>query len=659
MAFYQHEPLESPDVQLRLTILHPAKSYSSIHCDLIQVTPELLEGYEVKFDALSYCWGQGAASNTIFIDGKAHQVTPNLEHALRALRRKDAQRLLWIDAICIDQRSLAERNAQVPRMGWIYTNAVEVVIWIGRDMEREDNNIRWDPSLWPSNTDISAGSSSKTFLAFQFLRNLAWFSREKMEYNTNVSLYIKLLDMCKSADYCANVMRLLRREWFERVWVIQEVVLAKKATVVCGSQSIPWSELEGASKAMVHYEITNAVSTTHPFFTIVGRDRISRVVDCRTRRRIFPLLEATQASRYATMALYATNPRDKLYGVMGMLPLEDVQDIKVDYDHSLIDVYRLWVEARIRRTGVLDPLSLCANTARRGFPSWVPDLTHRLPQDQNLFSITHSISPGVGAPPPSTIYNASGSAQAKIQSSSRTIGSRIVHELNLRGVQVGIIDFLAPEITQDVVPPSGDLQDILGQLEDMLLSSDAGKRRMRVMLKSKSLGQCHKQLLEEFGTTIFRGYAHTNIDCSMTRMYQCFRGRSVEPSLQITTWPPTQPQELYSNFANYIRAFLWYSRYFVTSQGYFGVVSDNCNVKVGDELWILAGGKTPFVLRRARERSAEYGDDDRELFGPCYISTYMTGSRFMSSAQGKKASIGSGNQPVARHSDLFKDLILV
>lgn len=249
--------------------------------------------------------------------------------------------------------------------------------------------------------------------------------------------------------------------------------------------------------------------------------------------------------------------------------------------------------------------------------------------------------------------------QTDTRSSSRTIGSRIVHELNLRGVQVGIIDFLAPEITQDVVPPSGDLQDILGQLEDMLLSSDACKRRMRVMLKSKSLEQCQKELLEEFGTTMFRGYAHSNIDCSMTRMYQCFRGRSVEPSLQVTTWPPTQPREFYANFANYIRLFLWFSRYFVTSQGYFGVVSDNCNAKLHDELWVLAGGKTPFVLRRARERSAEYGDDDRELLGPCYISTYMDGSRFMSSAQGKKASTGNGNESVARHSDLFKDLILV
>jgi hypothetical protein len=89
---------------------------------------------DLEYEALSY---GGEATDTVLItlNDKPFQATKNLAAALRALRRPDAERLLWIDAICIDQTSVAERNREVRRMDEVYRNAVQAIIWLGDGTE--------------------------------------------------------------------------------------------------------------------------------------------------------------------------------------------------------------------------------------------------------------------------------------------------------------------------------------------------------------------------------------------------------------------------------------------------------------------------------------------------------------------------------------------
>ena len=658
MTFYQPSPLEYPEVELRLAILYSAKQYCSVHCDLVTITPDLLSEYGIGFEALSYCWGKDVATKTIFIDGLPHQVTPNLEHALRHLRSKTEKRIIWIDAICINQQDVEERNKQVPRMGWIYSNATEVLIWIGRDNEKEDSEISWDPDIWPQR-DQTGGSRLKTDIAFQFLENLAWFSKQTLASNPNFFHLTMLVDMCKNVDNCANISRLLRRKWFERVWVIQEVVLARKATVVCGYRSIPWSTLVAASKGMVNAELMTMVSPSCPFFSLIGQHRISRIEDCVHKRQIFPLLEATQASKFPSMAIHATDARDKLYGLLGLMSLEDKQDVEVDYSLSVVDVYKSWVQKRLLRTGQLDVLTLCANTGRRGFPSWVPDLNHRLPLDLMLFSITHSIRPAPNAEPPTTRYTASGSALAFPKFSTEITNSRTVHVLHLQGFEVDTIEFIVPKITPELVPLSGDIQDILDQLENMLIFSSGGLRKMINMSSMRTYEERRAQLQREFATTLIRGYKHANITCSLETMYECFRGRADDPSLLPTSWPPTHTQEFYANFGMYLRNFLWLSRFFVSSLGYFGVVSDNCNVAEGDQIWILKGGKTPFILRQVNGGPLQSDRTVRELLGSCYLNGCMDGQLSPSSWNIVEELRGTGIEDQAQRAAVVRDVMLV
>ncbi|PVH74537.1 heterokaryon incompatibility, partial [Cadophora sp. DSE1049] len=85
-----------------------------------------------RYEALSYTWGPPSPPSEqqyILCDGKKLPVTENCISALYHLRKKYSNRLLWIDAICIDQTNVEEASQQVQIMGQIYQNAAEVIVW--------------------------------------------------------------------------------------------------------------------------------------------------------------------------------------------------------------------------------------------------------------------------------------------------------------------------------------------------------------------------------------------------------------------------------------------------------------------------------------------------------------------------------------------------
>jgi hypothetical protein len=103
---FSYSPLD-PDVDcIRLIIIEAAKPDSSmISCRLQHVT----FAQKPKYEALSYTWGDQLVEERILLDGKLFEVGRNLMHALRYLQDPVMNRVLWIDAICIDQRNIPER----------------------------------------------------------------------------------------------------------------------------------------------------------------------------------------------------------------------------------------------------------------------------------------------------------------------------------------------------------------------------------------------------------------------------------------------------------------------------------------------------------------------------------------------------------------------
>ncbi|EUC40540.1 hypothetical protein COCMIDRAFT_9612 [Bipolaris oryzae ATCC 44560] len=99
-----------------------------IQCELVTVS---LEKHLGAFDALSYVWGYTDVKERIKMDGKTIEVTLNLEAALRRVRNTEAAELVWVDALCINQRDVEEKNIQVMRMKDVYTKCGRVLVWLG------------------------------------------------------------------------------------------------------------------------------------------------------------------------------------------------------------------------------------------------------------------------------------------------------------------------------------------------------------------------------------------------------------------------------------------------------------------------------------------------------------------------------------------------
>ena len=122
---------------IRIVRVHGSCSADSpVECDLLERS---LEDQQPKYEAISYCWEGQKPTQILLCEGQALLVTKNCVSALKRFRptAKDETRLLWIDAICIDQTATRERSHQVELMGEIYNKADHVLAWLG-DLEESN-----------------------------------------------------------------------------------------------------------------------------------------------------------------------------------------------------------------------------------------------------------------------------------------------------------------------------------------------------------------------------------------------------------------------------------------------------------------------------------------------------------------------------------------
>jgi hypothetical protein len=126
---YAYPPLDHTVDGIRLVVIEPSRGEhnSSIKCRIRHVAFK----EKPRYEALSYTWGDEPAQGKVLIDGGAISVGPNLMKALLHLREPEDERVLWVDAICINQEDVHERNKQISIMPYIYTRARNVLVWLG------------------------------------------------------------------------------------------------------------------------------------------------------------------------------------------------------------------------------------------------------------------------------------------------------------------------------------------------------------------------------------------------------------------------------------------------------------------------------------------------------------------------------------------------
>ncbi|RYP09140.1 hypothetical protein DL764_001467 [Monosporascus ibericus] len=204
----------------------PPEPYHGIDCEFLPPVSLSADGETVAYEALSYTWGDATSLLSIRLDKQNFNVTPNLHAALTALRHPSEPRTLWIDAICINQDDNDDKNYQVPLMGTIYMRATVVDIWLGPE-----------ESPTPSTNSV-----------FDVLDKSSLSGNdEQPELKTTDGESVGIYTW---KPRLAELKAFSERPYWTRIWVIQEVTLARRICVYCGSRQVQWDLLREHLRAL-------------------------------------------------------------------------------------------------------------------------------------------------------------------------------------------------------------------------------------------------------------------------------------------------------------------------------------------------------------------------------------------------------------------------
>lgn len=359
---YKYTPLARDADHIRLLTLLPAGDESGEIIITLRNSPK--EEITRQYEALSYVWGSADNPEAIRIvtsaapgaqdddvpgssdKAAALHVTENLASALRHLRRQDAARTLWIDAICIDQQNVAERSEQVGKMGEIYSSATRVLVWLGPESPDSDLAMKLVDQLGKV---LQFDPLSEAF-------TLKWNGAAESDW-------VKVAEPVPydEAEFRA-LQNLFARPWFERLWVVQEVLNSTEAIVVCGRQQTSW---QSVMVTVCCLERKNTKTSPREGW----RSRlvqIEDVFDTSYDRGLLNLVDRTRE-------LQCTDDRDRIYAVLSLA--KDRVKIKPDYSLSTIQVFRE-VAVHVFNQRQATFLAYCDLRSRRlPLPSWIPDWT--------------------------------------------------------------------------------------------------------------------------------------------------------------------------------------------------------------------------------------------------------------------------------------------
>lgn len=373
--------------QIRIVALQPGKGNDTLECQIRLVDARA----ETSYDAISYVWGSQDTTEVIrcTTNGDGRQVdlplTRNAADALRAVRKADGVRLVWIDCLCISQTSNAEKAAQVGMMDNIFANATTVLIWLGADDKRQ------------------AGAAAEiATLIHECFEDETRYGVGYPEETVAVKQIGSVLRQ-KCYDELGSVLPLFECEWFWRLWCVQELALAKQPVIFWGPIVLTW---EVVLTATAFIEGRAQLSIAHTGYAgvhnvIMLESLREQAADWKIRRVPFSrLLSLTRLHG-------VTEPCDRIFSLLGLdrqlninsdvgiaqqvedwwrdgghasgfsFPtMPETQSLVIpDYSQGIDNLYLSTAKALLTRERNLHLLSFVQHEAQAGqgsLPSWVP-----------------------------------------------------------------------------------------------------------------------------------------------------------------------------------------------------------------------------------------------------------------------------------------------
>ncbi|KAK0726506.1 heterokaryon incompatibility protein-domain-containing protein [Apiosordaria backusii] len=357
---FQYQELESLPSAVRMLRVHPFISSPDepLKADLVHTR---LGAENHNFIALSYCWGNSPTERPISLNGETFFITESLWSALMSLRPRPGEEpiMTWADAVCINQQNLPERNRQVQRMTEIYGQAEYVAVHLGPE------------------TDSTA-------LALTQLQALA---------DSQDSIASMIANTTKQDDLHHRWQALidfLALDYWHRLWIVQEIMLARSAVIYCGSQVIPWATYRDAIAGLTrHSELLLKFHSIDEYpvprmnrtwYGIIAAHMESQLDPKGSNNRsssTTDFLSLMESHRYRK----CVEPKDKIYGMLGLVSAEQRQLVTVDYAASLTEVFTSFVGSVIQNTQRLDIICFTRHSPvyerPDRLPTWVPDWAYQ------------------------------------------------------------------------------------------------------------------------------------------------------------------------------------------------------------------------------------------------------------------------------------------
>jgi hypothetical protein len=646
---------------IRLLSIKPGFPTEPVECAFITVK-DLDEA--PAYHALSYVWGTELSLEPIACNGIDMPVTKNLSDALKHLRlfpgwdsvaqwtkdhplhsgrnawggfaknrnehRQDNTSakdvLLWVDAICINQEDYDERSHQVKMMGMIYARASAVMIWLGKEDTTPlvpTNSLPKDREALFQRFYLGLYGMIPVCLSFiaQALKNADGGRNRLAETRPVEDLAHRNMAYGfphPSAMEWDALREFFTNPWFQRVWVVQEAVLADRATALIGDWEIDWGAM---GRAAVWFQSKGYAMPTVLKYQMRDRQSflpISQVTSawilCSWPEQKIPLLHLLRNFR----SRLATNPVDKVYGTFGLA--EELKSVEKDGFHMLIepsytkdvvDVYRDIAKFLIIEHGDLQILSHAGgSTTTSNWPSWVPDWRHE--KASNELSISQSPN----------LYNAD-------RDQTLAIGiSKTPSSLALQGIEIDVIRAYCDRLTSYGVGFVTYQEEI-----------DFVERAWTLFVRRSSHlpdPYANEDISSHFIHTLTAGRSNTckPIFADPGFLVDALHWFTQHAPNLIPTVPITQriKWSLLSSpdSGRFHEAFVQTCmdrRFFVSRSGLMGIGPDT--MKEGDLIVVLFGGKVPYVIRPV--------DGGYKFLGECYVPGLMDGEAVVKwESEGKK-----------------------
>ena len=576
-----------------------------------------------QYIALSYIWGppseDGQDSQMILLDDIAIELRPNLNSAMRALRRLDQNIHIWVDALCINQHDEEEKDIQIPLMAKIYRLSDSVAIWLGDSTPY--GKVAFSFANW-----ITKHPDSVVHVAEQQLR----------------VLITAFFDM-------------IRNPWFQRKWVVADFVLANRVSLHYGKDALPWESMAGAvyvlrSRALDLLQLfLHKHNNADGFFDFLADFRyqgVNAFVDLRDdmQRELSHPLQTTPRIRLdalvtktallnagvihdavytmiflasETMAMSSNVGKKrrvevsywlKVFPSLSSLP-------RVDYDLSAQEVCSTFVRSTISSTRQLDIICRPWAPGLSNLPSWIrPRSEHAFRVlDDNRYCRVNADGLAVSTSTDQTLYSASGkgflleAARAAIILLTRKSRSLIV-----KGFELGIVDVIGPPAMNGVLPK-----------EWRRLVEPSNTHKLSE-IRRKTEGRHTREASEDwFWRTLVADRSSTGSACPP--WYQLASEHVLQNSdgLDLDTRRlmfESSPGIVF-DFLSRVQSVIWGRRLATLDQGYVVLGPRSC--EEGDSVFILYGCSVPVILRQIDDGNSY------KFIGECYVHGMMDGEAIM------------------------------